>query len=173
MWPGIGKKANDSLADIFDKTTYSEYESCPRGESCDADQDITHMEEREDEDAEVEGDHDCNTFTFSHLKTWNTFLTIMLCLYRWVPPAYRQKTNKVQRWCFKQVSHVWFSFLALQCIFLRYLTFFTFTRNKSFACVEVVRKKDERRKLKGHYCKECEIVSVSWTSFIYTNKLLY
>ncbi|RXN24663.1 DNA endonuclease RBBP8 [Labeo rohita] len=30
-------------------------------------------------------------------------------------------------------------------------------RNRSFACVEVVRKKDERRKLKGHYCKECEI----------------
>ncbi|XP_048881476.1 DNA endonuclease RBBP8 isoform X1 [Brienomyrus brachyistius] len=29
--------------------------------------------------------------------------------------------------------------------------------NASFAHVEVVRKKDERRKLKGHTCKECEI----------------
>ncbi|XP_066539475.1 DNA endonuclease RBBP8 isoform X2 [Hoplias malabaricus] len=28
---------------------------------------------------------------------------------------------------------------------------------RSFACVEVVRKKDERRKLQGHTCKECEI----------------
>ncbi len=33
------------------------------------------------------------------------------------------------------------------------------SRNKSFASVEVVRKKDERRKLKGHSCKECENVS--------------
>ncbi len=40
------------------------------------------------------------------------------------------------------------------------------SRNKSFACVEVVRKKDERRKMKGHYCKECENVSHYTTKYI-------
>lgn len=95
---GIGQKANDSLADIFDKTTYSEYESC------DADQDITHMEEREEEDGEVE-DEFCRLTDRKQIKSNG------------------DASN----------------------------------RNKSFACVEVVRKKDERRKLKGHYCKECEI----------------
>lgn len=38
------------------------------------------------------------------------------------------------------------------------LTFWT--RHPKFAHVAVVRKKDERRKLKGTTCKECEIVSV-------------
>lgn len=72
MWTGVGQKANDSLADIFDKTTYSEYESCPRDVSCDGERDITHTEEGEEEemgeDEEVEGDHDTDafSFTFSH-----------------------------------------------------------------------------------------------------------
>ncbi|XP_057178380.1 DNA endonuclease RBBP8 isoform X2 [Triplophysa rosa] len=105
---GVGQKANDSLADIFDKTTYSEYESCPRDVSCDAERDVTHMEEKEEEemgeDEEVE-DEFCRPTDREQIKSNGD----------------------------------------------------ASDRNKSFACVEVVRKKDERRKLKGHYCKECEI----------------
>ncbi|KAA0704505.1 DNA endonuclease RBBP8 [Triplophysa tibetana] len=105
---GVGQKANDSLADIFDKTTYSEYESCPRDVSCDAERDITHMVgERgrgDGKDEEVEEE-------------------------------FSSPTERKQIKSDGDASN----------------------RNKSFACVQVVRKKDERRKLKGHYCKECEI----------------
>uniref|UniRef100_A0A672LA16 DNA endonuclease RBBP8 n=1 Tax=Sinocyclocheilus grahami TaxID=75366 RepID=A0A672LA16_SINGR len=90
---GIGQKANDSLADIFDKTGCGEYESCPQEESFDPKRDGTYEEEREEDDNEEE---QVAKFSSNDRK------------------------------------------------------------NKSFACVEVVRKKDERRKLKGHYCKECE-----------------
>ncbi|TRY91381.1 hypothetical protein DNTS_013513 [Danionella cerebrum] len=89
---GIGQKANDSLADIFDKTGYGDYESCPQEESLDIEQKATFVEEGEEDDQE-----------------------------------FRRPAEK------KPLS------------------------NRSFACVEVVRKKDERRKLKGHYCKECEV----------------
>ncbi|XP_056594273.1 DNA endonuclease RBBP8 isoform X2 [Triplophysa dalaica] len=105
---GVGQKANDSLADIFDKTTYSEYESCPRDVSCDAERDITHTEEREEE--EMGEDEE-------------------------VEEEFRSPTDRKQIKSDGDASN----------------------RNKSFACVQVVRKKDERRKLKGHYCKECEI----------------
>ncbi|XP_043082238.1 DNA endonuclease RBBP8 isoform X2 [Puntigrus tetrazona] len=105
---GIGQKANDSLADIFDKTGCGEYESCPQEESFDPEGDRTYEEEREegddDEEERVAADESCrpadpDQVTFSGARSG---------------------------------------------------------RSKSFACVEVVRKKDERRKLKGHYCKECE-----------------
>lgn len=32
-YSGIGLKANDSLAEIFDRTVYGEYESCPQDNS--------------------------------------------------------------------------------------------------------------------------------------------
>ncbi|KTG32809.1 hypothetical protein cypCar_00018919, partial [Cyprinus carpio] len=51
---GIGQKANDSLADIFDKTGYGEYESCPQEESLDPKRDGTYEEEREEDDEEEE-----------------------------------------------------------------------------------------------------------------------
>lgn len=104
---GIGRKANDSLADIFDKTGYGEYESCPQEQSFDPERDKTFEEEREkdeDEEEQVVADE-------------------------FLRPADPKRVTSDSN---------------------------TSSRNKSFACVEVVRKKDERRKMKGHYCKECE-----------------
>lgn len=42
-------------------------------------------------------------------------------------------------------------------------TFLFFRKNTvlDFPHIEVIRKKEERRKLLGHTCKECEIVSSS------------
>ncbi|XP_065114747.1 DNA endonuclease RBBP8 [Paramisgurnus dabryanus] len=102
---GIGQKANDSLADIFDKTAYGQYESCPQDESCDVD--VTHADEREQDEMGEE----------EKVK------------------EFRRPADRTQIKPKGDAS----------------------SRNKSFACVEVVRKKDERRKLKGHYCKECEV----------------
>ncbi|XP_056306282.1 DNA endonuclease RBBP8 [Danio aesculapii] len=105
---GIGQKANDSLADIFDKTGYGEYESCPQDESTDPKQESVYEEEREEEDHEEEPEA---AVVFRRPADWKPVVS---------------DSDKS-------------------------------SRNKSFACVEVVRKKDERRKLKGHYCKECEV----------------
>ncbi|ROI16403.1 DNA endonuclease RBBP8 [Anabarilius grahami] len=105
---GIGQKANDSLADIFDKTGYGEYESCPQDESSVPKQDSTYEEEREEDDIEEQ------QVAAEEFRR---------------PADLKQVTSDGD----------------------------TSSRNKSFACVEVVRKKDERKKLKGHYCKECEI----------------
>ncbi|XP_077101437.1 DNA endonuclease RBBP8 [Siphateles boraxobius] len=107
---GIGQRANDSLADIFDKTGFGEYESCPQDESSVPKQDSTFEEERgEDDDDEEEEQVAAEGFRR--------------------PADLSRVTSDGD----------------------------TSSRNKSFARVEVVRKKDERRKLKGHYCKECEI----------------
>lgn len=43
---------------------------------------------------------------------------------------------------------------------LEVLTLLFFLRRPTFAHVAVIRKKDERRKLKGTTCKECEIASI-------------
>ncbi|XP_026110773.1 DNA endonuclease RBBP8 [Carassius auratus] len=104
---GIGQKANDSLADIFDKTGYGEYESCPQEESFDPKRDGTYEEEREEDDDEEE--------------------QVAADEFRRPADPKRVTSNNDRS-----------------------------SRDKSFACVDVVRKKDERRKLKGHYCKECE-----------------
>ncbi|XP_056105336.1 DNA endonuclease RBBP8 isoform X2 [Rhinichthys klamathensis goyatoka] len=110
--PGIGQRANDSLADIFDKTGFGEYESCPQDESSVPKQDSTFEEERgEDDDDDDEEEEEVAAEEFRR------------------PADLKRVTSDGD----------------------------TSNRNKSFARVEVVRKKDERRKLKGHYCKECEI----------------
>lgn len=41
------------------------------------------------------------------------------------------------------------------------------TTLQNFPHIEVVRKKEERRKLLGHTCKECEIVSTNVTTFFF------
>ncbi|KAK2870352.1 hypothetical protein Q8A67_024744 [Cirrhinus molitorella] len=106
---GIGQKANDSLADIFDKTGYGEYDSCPQEDSFDPKRDSTYEDERREEDDDEEEQVAADEFR---------------------RPADPERVSSDDD---------------------------KSSRNKSFACVEVVRKKDDRRKLKGHYCKECEI----------------
>lgn len=115
---GIGLKANDSLAEIFDRTVYGEYESCPQDNSSeteegDGEKQVGFEEDPgEDEDAEEDDEE-----KHEHEKDCD--------------PA-----NKAAG-----ISKV--------------------TSKKSgepgYAYVDVVRKRDERRKLKGHTCKECEI----------------
>lgn len=48
-------------------------------------------------------------------------------------------------------------------MYYRVKTFLFFRKNTvlDFPHIEVIRKKEERRKLLGHTCKECEIVSSS------------
>ncbi|XP_041737616.2 DNA endonuclease RBBP8-like [Coregonus clupeaformis] len=93
---GIGQRANDRLAEIFDRTGYEEYESCPQHDGSYLDKEEPHRGEEGHKDA--------------HMPQPGT-------------PNGEHKDSK----------------------------------NLSFAHVEVVRKKAERRKLKGHTCKECEI----------------
>ncbi|KAJ8378169.1 hypothetical protein AAFF_G00245550 [Aldrovandia affinis] len=96
----IGQKANDSLAEIFDRSVYGEYESCPQ----DDEQDVHPHEE--DQSLDMSGE--------------------------------KAQTPPNQAVVKQQASH-------------------NRRANASFAHVEVVRKKEERKKLKAHTCKECEV----------------
>ena len=54
-------------------------------------------------------------------------------------------------------------FLVSYYFFVFFVTHFSphlWSRNPTFAHIAVIRKKDERQKLKGSTCKECDIVSV-------------
>uniref|UniRef100_A0A4W5K1A7 DNA endonuclease RBBP8 n=1 Tax=Hucho hucho TaxID=62062 RepID=A0A4W5K1A7_9TELE len=102
---GIGQRANDSLAELFDRTGYGEYESCPQHNGSYLDKEEPHHHGEEEFDDKEEEEH-----KDAHMPQPGT-------------PNGEHKDSK----------------------------------NLSFAHVEVVRKKAERRKLKGHTCKECEI----------------
>ncbi|KAG7488816.1 hypothetical protein MATL_G00038400 [Megalops atlanticus] len=105
---GIGQGANDSLAEIFDRSAYGEYESCLQEEESDLEQEAEPHEEVEEEEEPVNMADDKGQ----------------------TPPnqaVVKSPANRTER------------------------------KNASFAHVEVVRKKHERKKLKGHTCKECEI----------------
>lgn len=53
---GIGLKANDSLAEIFDRTVYGEYESCPQDNSSEMEGDGEKQVDFEDDPGEDEDD---------------------------------------------------------------------------------------------------------------------
>ncbi|KAK6292774.1 hypothetical protein J4Q44_G00362750 [Coregonus suidteri] len=109
---GIGQRANDSLAEIFDKTGYGEYESCPQYDGSYLHQEEPHrQEEGEEEFGEVEEEEEHED---THMPQPG------------MPNG--EHTEELKD-----------------------------SKTLSFAHVEVVRKKAERRKLKGHTCKECEI----------------
>ncbi|KAK3551811.1 hypothetical protein QTP70_027235 [Hemibagrus guttatus] len=113
---GIGQKANDSLANIFDTTGHEDYESCPQDETSALEKEYVLENEEEEEceeqyeemkqDEQMEEDGEEAQFMDEEDPTGD--------------PAQSAK-------------------------------------NTSVACVVVVRKKAERRKLHGHTCKECEI----------------
>ncbi|XP_063063053.1 DNA endonuclease RBBP8 [Engraulis encrasicolus] len=125
---GIGLKANDSLAEIFDKTAYGEYESCPPDHSFreeeeeeeehngskhkhqedeDAEEQLEEEEEEEEDDEEMGGhEKHCTRATEAGANA-------------------------------KGIPHK--------------------RGEPGYAFVDVVRNREERRKLKGHTCKECEI----------------
>uniref|UniRef100_A0A8B9H854 DNA endonuclease RBBP8 n=1 Tax=Astyanax mexicanus TaxID=7994 RepID=A0A8B9H854_ASTMX len=117
--PGIGLKANDSLANIFDTTGEGEYESCPQDEMSELEHDCSHQDEEEEEEYQDE----------EHKEEEEKHG--------------REKQDIEGKFCtaLKRAGDESPGDAA----------------EKSIARVEVVRKKDERRKLHGHTCKECEI----------------
>ncbi|KAF5902714.1 DNA endonuclease RBBP8, partial [Clarias magur] len=105
--PGIGQKANDSLANIFDTTGHEDYESCPQDETSALEEEYDLEDEEEEEcEKQKEGMEEAE-FMDEEEK----------------PMGDSPESDK----------------------------------NRPVACVVVVRKKAERRKLQGHTCKECEI----------------
>nr|XP_015209240.1 PREDICTED: DNA endonuclease RBBP8 isoform X1 [Lepisosteus oculatus]XP_015209241.1 PREDICTED: DNA endonuclease RBBP8 isoform X1 [Lepisosteus oculatus]XP_015209242.1 PREDICTED: DNA endonuclease RBBP8 isoform X1 [Lepisosteus oculatus] len=100
---GGGQRGNDSLAEIFDRTVYGEYESCPRGDSLQHEGDLE------------EGEKSINT---------------------------SDEKNNIQ-------SHTFVE----PCL----ITKGRANTTLNFPHVDVVRRREERKKLQGHTCKECEI----------------
>ncbi|KAI1889400.1 hypothetical protein AGOR_G00179470 [Albula goreensis] len=107
---GIGQKANDSLAEIFDRSVYGEYESCPQ-------------EEEEEEESDLEKDTQPNESEEEEPLDMSDE---------------KAQTPPNQAVVKPEANH-------------------DHGGNASYAHVAVVRGKEERRKLKGHTCKECEI----------------
>ncbi|TSL40940.1 Serine/threonine-protein kinase RIO3 [Bagarius yarrelli] len=110
---GIGQKANDSLANIFDITGHEDYESCPQDETSAMGNKCVPKnkdEEGEEQEEGMEKDKHMEETEFIDEEE----------------PAGDPADS---------------------------------AKNTSVACVVVVRKKAERRKLHGHTCKECEIFS--------------
>nr|XP_004654885.2 DNA endonuclease RBBP8 [Jaculus jaculus]XP_044991083.1 DNA endonuclease RBBP8 [Jaculus jaculus] len=99
-------KLNDSLEDMFDRTTHEEYESCP------ADGFPQGVQEEE------------------------------LCVATKKPNTHGDKQDKPKQ---KAFVEPYFKDCERE------------TSIQNFPHIEVVRKKEERRKLLGHTCKECEI----------------
>ncbi|XP_076826374.1 DNA endonuclease RBBP8 isoform X2 [Brachyhypopomus gauderio] len=104
---GIGLKANDSLANIFDTTGDGEYESCPQEQ-------VHENKPEEEEEQEPEQDEQMEDAGL-------------------MEEDFDRPSTKAGEGPTGDVTE------------------------KSVACVEVVRKRDDRRKLQGHTCKECEI----------------
>ncbi|XP_041103664.1 DNA endonuclease RBBP8-like [Polyodon spathula] len=107
---GVGQKANDSLAEIFDQTAYGEYESCPQDDSEQSDQEDGSLDE------ETEADGSMNRCKEETDETKQK---------AFVEPYPKKDERK--------------------------------NASLNFPHVEVVRNKEERRKMHGHTCKECEI----------------
>ncbi|MBN3310933.1 CTIP endonuclease, partial [Amia calva] len=106
----LGQKANDSLAEIFDRTAYGEYESCPLDGS--PQEAVGQAEDREDEEeAEDSVDMSEEVTNIPHQAVVQPYLHS------------KEKPNA----------------------------------SLNFPHVDVVRKKEQRKKLQGHTCKECEI----------------
>lgn len=71
---GIGQRANDSLAEIFDRTGYGEYESCPQHNGSYLDKDEPHHGEEEFDDKEEEEHKDGKDFALYFLYDLVSFI---------------------------------------------------------------------------------------------------
>lgn len=105
--PSVERKMNDSLEDMFDRTTHEEYESC-----------------LPDSLPQVVGEEEELSTTTKK------------------PNAHPEKQDKVKQ---KAFVEPYFKEDERE------------TSLQNFPHIEVVRKKEERRKMLGHTCKECEI----------------
>ncbi|XP_074800610.1 DNA endonuclease RBBP8 isoform X2 [Natator depressus] len=110
------RKMNDSLAEMFDRTSYEEYKSCLEEDSSSACDEKENPLEEEEENEEV--------LSASKLM------------------KHENKQDKTKQKAFVE-------------------PYFKSDERKNtvlgFPHIEVVRKREERRKLLGHTCKECEI----------------
>ncbi|XP_035386312.1 DNA endonuclease RBBP8 isoform X1 [Electrophorus electricus] len=118
---GIGLKANDSLANIFDTTGEGEYESCPQDDVSAQEQEHVYENEPEEEGEEEEQEQEQDE---EHTEEAGFMEED---LHRPSTQAGEGHTGDITE------------------------------KTSTIARVEVVRKKNERRKLQGHTCKECEI----------------
>ncbi|XP_074940922.1 DNA endonuclease RBBP8 [Phalacrocorax aristotelis] len=113
--PRGGKKMNDTLTEMFDRTTHEEYESCLPEDSPAYDEKETLHDEEQDKGI---------TAASKKLK------------------KHEDKQDKAKQKAFVE-------------------PYFKSDERKNsvlgFPHIEVIRKKEERRKLPGHTCKECEI----------------
>ncbi|XP_021120822.1 DNA endonuclease RBBP8 isoform X1 [Heterocephalus glaber] len=105
--PNRERKMNDSLEDLFDRTTHEEYESC---------------------------------FADNFPQVVNELEELSTAIRK--PNAHDDKQDKVKQ---KAFVEPYFKDNERE------------TSLRNFPHIEVVRKKEERRKLLGHTCKECEI----------------
>ncbi|KAM8811632.1 DNA endonuclease RBBP8 [Eudromia elegans] len=113
--PGGEKKKNDTLTEMFDRTSHEEYESCL------VEDDLAACDEKE---ALHDNDQDKEIAANKNLK------------------KYEDKQDKTKQKAFVE-------------------PYFKSDERKNtvldFPHIEVIRKKEERRKLLGHTCKECEV----------------
>ncbi|XP_065687899.1 DNA endonuclease RBBP8 [Patagioenas fasciata] len=113
--PREEKKMNDTLTDMFDRTSYEEYESCLQEESLAHDEKETLHDEEQDKGI---------TAASKKLR------------------KHEDKQDKAKQKAFVE-------------------PYFKSDERKNtvldFPHIEVIRKKEERRKLLGHTCKECEL----------------
>ncbi|KAB1258407.1 DNA endonuclease RBBP8 [Camelus dromedarius] len=121
--PNGERKMNDSLEDLFDRTTHEEYESCLADS----------FPQVADEEKELSA---------STKK----------------PNTHGDKQDKVKQ---KAFVEPYFNDESYDVGKLSHLVFCSSppreTSLPNFPHIEVIRKKEERRKLLGHTCKECEI----------------
>lgn len=179
-FPGLGAKANDSLDMMFDVTTYGEYNSCSAsrlGQSQPHDED--HNQENKDENND-DGDGrflglEKLSVSFCDLPRISPYIwcqSLYLTHVRLLVLNSQNQIPSTLRAPVKSENQSQNHFIALTVIpttarlqFQRWYEFFSLCisciRHPSFAHVAVIRKKDERRKLKGTTCKECEVVSIS------------
>ncbi|XP_053874246.1 DNA endonuclease RBBP8 [Malaclemys terrapin pileata] len=110
------RKMNDSLAEMFDRTSYEEYKSCLEDDSPSACDEKENPLEEEEENEEVSSASKLTKHENKQDKTKQK---------AFVEPYFKSDERK--------------------------------NAVLGFPHIEVVRKREERRKLLGHTCKECEI----------------
>ncbi|XP_043921300.1 DNA endonuclease RBBP8 [Protopterus annectens] len=106
----LNESRDDSLEEIFDRTAYGNYDSCPKDES------PTKMSDQDEDSLEIGGERMLSGYEENPSKT---------TLQAFVMPYVENDSRK--------------------------------NRLLNFPHIEVVRNKEERRKMLGHTCKECEV----------------
>ncbi|XP_056679768.1 DNA endonuclease RBBP8 isoform X2 [Monodelphis domestica] len=155
--PKQERKMNDSLAELFDQTTHEEYESYLANSSplCEQEENL-HVE---DDELSVA----TKKLNRKVIQSFYFVLQLKTALFSFNPTSRRNgdhcsgPTGNISGFSF--VCHEDIPDKVKQKAFVE--PYFKDDERKTtlqnFPHIEVVRKKEERRKLLGHTCKECEI----------------